>query len=85
MSEYRPRLAAELRQDQHLRLTTIIPRGMQKPLFQALVDGVLELYDKGGIEALGMIVGKYIDTTQIAKIGLAYTKKVHEDGDNRTP
>ena len=80
---YRPRLAAELRPDQHARLIEIIPRGMQKPLFQALVDGILELYDRGGMQALSAIVGKYLDVNQVAGIGLQY--KGRQNGNNLPP
>jgi len=76
---YRPRIAAELRPDQHIRLQAIIPHGMQKHLFQSLVDGILELYDKGGMEAIGAIISSHISIQQLAAAGKPYTEKIMRD------
>jgi hypothetical protein len=74
-SDYRPRLAAELTPEQHSKLLQILPHGMQKPLFQALVSGVLELYDKGGLPAIGAIVTGHISITQIVSMGFSRSRK----------
>jgi len=73
--DYRPRFAAELRPDQAVRLKEILPHGMQKHLVQALVDGVIELYNKGGMAALGAIISGHIDTVTLAEAGKRHTKK----------
>ena len=67
--EYRPRMTVELREDQYFKLNQILPHGMKKHLFQALVDGVIEAYNKGGTEALSAIVGRHIDSQQLAALG----------------
>lgn len=68
-SAYRPRLATEITPEQAHKLGQILPHGMQKPLFQAIVQGVLELYDRGGLPALGAIVSSHISITQIVHCG----------------
>lgn len=67
--DYRPRMTVELREDQYINLNRILPHGMKKPLFQALVDGVIEAHRKGGTEALAAIVGKHIDAQALADLG----------------
>jgi len=74
-NDYRPRLAAEIRPDQADRLKEILPHGLQKPLMQAIVDGIIELYDKGGLEALAAISTKYISLTQISTLGLSSNRE----------
>jgi hypothetical protein len=73
---YRPRLAAEIRPDQLIRLQQMLPHGMQKHLFIALVDGIIALYDKGGMPALGAIISEHINIVQIAEAGKANAKSV---------
>lgn len=72
--DYRPRLAAELTPEQHQKLLQILPHGMQKPLFQAIVQGVLDLYDKGGLPAIGAIVSNHIGITQVVTCGLSRSR-----------
>ena len=72
---HRPRIGAELTQVQADRLFHILPHGWKKPLFQALVDGVLALYDKGGIEALGAIISGHISLTTITDLAPGYTRQ----------
>lgn len=68
-SDYRPRLAAEITPEMHSRLMKIMPRGLQKPLFQAILQGVFELYDRGGMIALGAIISRHVDVTTIVDTG----------------
>ena len=75
MSEYRHRLAAEITPEQYRRLSAILPHGMQKPLFQALVQGVLELHSRGGLPALAAITSNHIELSQIAQVGAGLTRK----------
>jgi len=77
LADYRPRLSVDLRQDQFTRLQQILPFGTQKPLFQALVDGIIEAYERGGYDALGAIITKHISLQQVALIGEPYTKKFY--------
>jgi hypothetical protein len=74
-NEHRPRIAAEITPQQYRRLSLILPHGMQKPLFQAVVQGIIELYDKGGLPALGAIISNHISITQISLIGEGLSKR----------
>lgn len=69
-SDYRPRLSVELSEDSFNKLQRILPHGWRKPLFQALVDGVLKLYDKGGITAVSAIITGHIDSMQVTGAGI---------------
>lgn len=69
-TDYRPRLSAELTPESAKRLREILPHSYQRPLFQALVDGVIALYDRGGLEAIAVITAKHIEITSIVDIGL---------------
>jgi len=74
-SNYRPRLSAELTQEQAARLFEILPRGWQKPIFQTLVNGLIELYDRGGISALGAIASKAVSIEHVVNLGHSRTIK----------
>jgi hypothetical protein len=74
---YRPRLSTELRPDQFERLKQILPHGVQKPLFEAIVDGIITLYDKGGYPAIGAIISGHISVTQLAQSGKPLTYASH--------
>ena len=76
MSDYRPRLSAELTHAQADALFSILPHGWQKPLFQTIVDGIIELHARGGIQAVGAIVSKTVSIEQI--IRLADEKNINE-------
>jgi hypothetical protein len=67
--EYRPRLSAELTQQQADIFFNILPHGWQKPICQAIVNGVIKCYEEGGMEAIGAIVSEYISIQQLARIG----------------
>ena len=69
-NDYRPRLSVELSEESFNKLQRILPHGWRKPLFQALVDGVLSLYDKGGIAAVSAIITKHIDAMQVTESGV---------------
>lgn len=69
-SVYRPRLSCELTQAQYTRLQSILPHGFQKPLYQCLTDGILEIYDKSGLEGLSAIVAKYIGAQRVCELGI---------------
>lgn len=80
-SDYRPRLSAELTPESATKLFAILPHGWQKPLFQTLVHGIIELYDKEGINAISAIVTGAINVELVAKFGLEGKKKEVENED----
>ncbi len=69
MNDYRPRLSVEITQYQASQLQKILPHGMQKPLFNVLLNGLFELYTTGGYEAVGAIISGYISVQQVAEKG----------------
>lgn len=70
LSDYRPRLSTELTLESYRELSKILPHGWQKPLFQALVNGVITLYTKGGIPAIAAIISGHIELEAIAQDSL---------------
>lgn len=72
---YRPRISVEITPEQQASLFNIIPHGMQKPLFQTLVNGIITIHREGGIQALGAITSEYLSINQIATIGLNSTRE----------
>lgn len=70
MEKYRPRITTELTPLQMQTLVQILPHGMKKPLFQVLVDGIIELHSRGGHEAISAIVSKYVSVEQVANLGI---------------
>lgn len=48
---------------------------MKKPLFSVLVEGIIELHNKGGHEALGAIISKSISISQLSDFGLKKLKR----------
>lgn len=83
LTNYRPRLSTELTQESYQRLSAILPHGWQKPLFQALVNGVITLYNKGGLPALGAIVSGHLEIDAIAREGREGREEV-DHGNNPT-
>jgi hypothetical protein len=47
---YRPRLSVELTDEQARKLSKYVPWGLQKHLFSAIVDDLLDMMEKGGAE-----------------------------------
>jgi len=43
--------------------------------FSSLVNGIIELYDKGGIEALSLITTEYLNITFLIDLGLKHSKQ----------
>lgn len=75
-NNYRPRLSAELTPEQGRKFFDIMPHGWQKPLCQVLVNGILELYDKGGTDAIAAVISGYIGIDSLISQGLNKTKEV---------
>ncbi len=63
----RPRLSVEISPYQALSLKAILPHGKQKKLFNVLLDGVLELYDKGGQHAINELMVGNVSITQLVQ------------------
>jgi len=59
---YRPRLSVEIRQDQYDKLERLIPWGMQKHLFEAIVDDLIFMLDDNTNKELiiGAIITKNV-------------------------
>lgn len=72
-TDYRCRFTVEIREDQALMLQKMLPHGTKKLLFQSLVDGVIQLYTKGGFDAIGAIITGHISVVQLAEAGKSYT------------
>ena len=68
-TSYRPRVSTEITLESKNQLQRILPHGWHRPLFQALVDGVIELHRRGGIEAISAIIARHITIQQIAEVG----------------
>ena len=67
--DYRPRISAEITAESKAQLTKILPHSWQRPLFQALVDGVIEVHRRGGIQAISAIIAGHIEVSQLAQVG----------------
>jgi len=66
---YRNRLMIELRDDQIEQFRSMIPWGMQKIIFQSLVDGLINAYNKGGVTALTLITSNHLKIQELARLG----------------
>ncbi len=70
MRESAPRLNVELTEEQDRQLRELIPWGMKKYLFSAIVDEVIEMLKKHGEIAIPMIVSKKLKFLNIiGKVG----------------
>jgi hypothetical protein len=47
---YRPRLSVELTDEQYNKLSKFVPWGLQKHIFSAIVDDLLDIMEKGDAE-----------------------------------
>ena len=56
----RPRLSIEITEEQSAKLYNLIPWGLKKELFSALIDGVIELFETPGVTT-GDVLGALID------------------------
>lgn len=58
-SEYRPRFAFDITEEQQRRCNDLIStHGMRKALFQPILDDVLDLIEKHGMIVAGIIMDK---------------------------
>lgn len=71
---YRSRLSTELTPELSHFISQVLPHGWQKPLIHSILNGVLELYQRGGIEAVGAVVSRHISLSTIIEIGFNHTK-----------
>lgn len=67
-SKYTPRLSVELDEEQYKKLTKYIPWGMQKLLFSAIVDDLINIFEQGEPEkAIAAIIAGIIKPRELIK------------------
>mgnify|MGYP006909290904 CR=1 FL=1 len=66
--EYRPRLSIELDPDQFRRLQAIIPWGLQRHVFNEIVNDLIALVEENGEVALGLIISKAIRPRECLRV-----------------
>ena len=60
-TNYRPRLSVELDDyDDFAKLQLLFPHGLLKPFFNVLVKEVIDLLEKGGDNALAVVIHKKV-------------------------
>jgi hypothetical protein len=59
-----PKLNVELTEEQYFALLKAIPRGMKRIVFSTLVDQVIEISKKRGVEGLASIISGSIALCQ---------------------
>jgi len=70
-TEYRPRLSIEITEKSKNKLAKLIPHGMQKIVFQLIVDDLIELMEKHGSgKVLGTFINRDITLRDITKLGV---------------
>lgn len=57
MNDYRPRLSIEIPQEISIKLRKLMPHGMQKVVFNLILDDLLNLMEKHGA---GKVIGAYV-------------------------
>lgn len=66
--DYRPRLSVDLTEEQSEKLRRYIPWGLQKPLFVAIIDDLIDLFDKGKADmVIQAIVSGLIKPSELLK------------------
>lgn len=73
-TNYRPRLTAEITEEQAKLLNTILPHGAKKQLLTIIVDGIIELYNRGGYSAISAFMDQAISIEQTANFGIQAAK-----------
>ena len=66
--EWRPRLSVEITPEQSRSLTNLIPHGMIKPLFRALVDDVIEMTEKHGEMFLAAVIARQLKLKDFSRL-----------------
>jgi hypothetical protein len=56
-TDYRPRLSIEIPQETSVRLRKLMPHGMQKLVFNLIVEDLLDLMEEHGS---GKVIGAYV-------------------------
>ena len=76
---YRPRLTIEITEEQFKSIQKLFPHGFQKPFWGKIADEVIDLVERGGTEALALIIAGAIRPSQV----LPSIKEIKEkvDGD----
>jgi len=74
-AEYRPRFSAEITPEQAHLLSQILPHGTRNQLVKVYVNGLINMYNTGGMTSIGLVVSEAISIDQVLQIGLKETKK----------
>ena len=72
---YRPRLSVEITEQQANELRRCLAYKTRKPLFSAIIDDIIRLYDEHGEMFLAAVIDKKITLEE-------YLTKRRKDGDN---
>ena len=80
---YRPRLSVELTPEQYQKLSNLMPWGIQRHIFAAIVDDLIDLVESQGEMALAAILAKSIsprESISVLAAGARAAKKETTDG-----
>ena len=63
---YKPRLSIEITEEQFIRKQKLIPfYGLQKVLFSTLLDEILNVIEKNGLDFIGPLLNKQVGLSEI--------------------
>ena len=57
MNDYRPRLSIEIPRETSIKLRKLMPHGMQKIIFNLIIDDLISLMEEHGA---GRVIGAYV-------------------------
>lgn len=81
---YRPRLSVEISPDHQLALQKFLDHGMQKKLFNIIVDDVVKMLEKHGRNFLAAVIMHKLSYTDYTTLELTAASKIKrresEDG-----
>jgi len=72
---YRSRLSIEISQEQDFRKRRLLPHGVQKIIFNILLDEILDLIEEKGLGVLGPVMNKGMKLTEV----LPSTKEFYDE------
>lgn len=62
---YKPRLTIEISEEQFFRKQRLMPYGVQRVVFCILLDEILDLIEKHGVQALAPVLNKSLKLTEV--------------------
>lgn len=74
-----PRLSVDLTEEQKSRLSNAVPWGLMKPLFQSIVEQIVEIGEKYGELGIYAIISKKFSLVEMLRVHETMTKR--EEGD----